>query len=101
MLSALEIAKKNGAKIVSINPLREAGLVRFKNPQEVKGWWVTVTEMADLHLPIKLNGDLALFQAIGSLLVEWDALDHEFIDRPTPPDSTNGRTTSARSTGRW
>ena len=37
MLSALEIAKKNGAKIVSINPLREAGLVRFKNPQEPKG----------------------------------------------------------------
>ena len=33
MLSALEIAKQNGAKIVSINPLREAGLVRFKNPQ--------------------------------------------------------------------
>ena len=80
MLSALEIAKKNGAKIVSINPLREAGLVRFKNPQEVKGLLGHGSEMANLHLPIKLNGDLALFQAIGSLLVEWDALDHEFIE---------------------
>jgi formate dehydrogenase major subunit len=39
--------------------------------------------MADLHLPIRVNGDLALFQAIGSLLVEWDALDHEFIDQHT------------------
>ena len=37
MLSALEIAKQNGAKIISINPLREAGLVRFKNPQKPKG----------------------------------------------------------------
>ena len=38
---------------------------------------------SDLHLPIKLNGDLALFQALGSLLVQWDALDHDFIDRYT------------------
>ena len=83
MLSALEIAKKNGAKIVSINPLREAGLVRFKNPQEAKGIAGRGTDMADLHLPIKLNGDLALFQAIGSLLVQWDALDHDFIDTYT------------------
>ena len=83
MLSALEIAKQNGAKIVSINPLREAGLVRFKNPQELKGIVGKGTVLSDLHLPIKLNGDLALFQALGSLLVEWDALDHDFIDRYT------------------
>jgi formate dehydrogenase major subunit len=80
MLSALELAKQNGAKIISINPLREAGLVRFKNPQKPKGVIGHGTAMADLHLPVKVNGDLALFQAIGSLLVEWDALDHEFID---------------------
>jgi formate dehydrogenase major subunit len=80
MLSALEIAKQNGAKIIAINPLREAGLVRFKNPQKPKGVVGHGTAMADLHLPVKVNGDLALFQALGSLLVEWDALDHEFID---------------------
>src|SRR6476659_2045360 len=83
MLSALEIAKKNGAKIVSINPLREAGLVRFKNPQEPKGLVGKGTALSDYHLPIKLNGDLALFQALGSLLVQWDCLDHDFIDRYT------------------
>ena len=37
MLTALEQAKKNGAKIVAINPLREAGLLRFKNPQTPRG----------------------------------------------------------------
>ena len=79
MLSALEIAKENGAKIISINPLREAGLVRFKNPQKPRGVIGHGTDLSDLHLPIKLNGDLALFQALGALLVEWDALDHGFI----------------------
>ena len=84
MLSALEIAKRNGAKIISINPLREAGLVRVQEPADGRtASSGTGTELADLHLPIKINGDLALFQAIGSLLVQWDALDHDFIDRHT------------------
>ena len=83
MLSALETAKKNGAKIVSINPLREAGLVRFKNPQTPRGVVGRGTALADLHLPIRVNGDLALFQAIGALLLEWDAVDHDFVEQFT------------------
>jgi len=79
MLSALEIAKRNGAKIIAVNPLREAGLVRFKNPQKARGLAGHGTALADLHLPVRVNGDLALFQAIGSLLLEWGAVDHEFV----------------------
>jgi molybdopterin-dependent oxidoreductase alpha subunit len=83
MLTALETAKRNGATIVAINPLREAGFVRFKNPQKPRGVVGHGTDLLDLHLPIRINGDLALFQALGSLLVEWDALDHDFIGRHT------------------
>src|SRR5688572_12608568 len=83
MLQALETAKRRGAKIISINPLREAGMVNFRNPQKPRGVVGRGVDMADLHLPIRVNGDLALFQAIGSLLVEWDALDHDFIDQHT------------------
>ncbi|MDQ3627819.1 MAG: FdhF/YdeP family oxidoreductase [Actinomycetota bacterium] len=94
MLSALEEAKRNGATIVSINPIKEAGLVNFRNPQRVKGWIGTGQDLADLHLPIRINGDLALWQAIGHLLVTWDdesagpdgrgtVLDHDFIQRHT------------------
>ncbi|MDP3969004.1 MAG: FdhF/YdeP family oxidoreductase [Nocardioides sp.] len=82
MLSALEKAKKNGARIVDINPLREAGLVRFRNPQHPKGL-VAGAEMADLHVPVRLNGDLALLQAIGSLLLESGDVDREFVERHT------------------
>jgi formate dehydrogenase major subunit len=83
MLTALETAKRHGAKIIAVNPLREAGLVNFRNPQKVRGWLGKGQDLADLHLPIRVNGDLALWQAIGALLVEWDALDHEFIERHT------------------
>ncbi|WP_340640848.1 FdhF/YdeP family oxidoreductase [Nocardioides zhouii] len=82
MLSALEEAKSRGARIISINPLQEAGLVRFKNPQHAKGLTVG-TALADLHLPIRLNGDLAFFQAVGALLIEWDAVDHDFLEEYT------------------
>ena len=81
MLSALEIAKRNGAKLIAINPLREAGLINFRNPQKVRGLVGHGTDLADLHLPIKINGDLALFQALGKLLVSWDAIDADFIAR--------------------
>ncbi len=83
MLTALEQAKHNGAKILAINPLEETGLVRFKNPQTVRGMVGPGTGIADLHLPVRINGDLALFQAIGALLLEWDALDRDFIDTYT------------------
>ncbi|HEY5784919.1 MAG TPA: FdhF/YdeP family oxidoreductase [Microlunatus sp.] len=80
MLSALEQAKDRGATIIAINPLREAGLVNFRNPQRPRGIVGKGTALADLHLPVKINGDLALFQAIGSLLVQWDAIDHDFVN---------------------
>ncbi|MGC5163556.1 FdhF/YdeP family oxidoreductase [Rhodococcus sp. DT1] len=79
MLTALEDAKRNGAKILAINPLREAGLVNFRNPQTPRGVVGHGTDLADLHLPIAVNGDLALMQGIASLLVEWDAIDHDFV----------------------
>lgn len=83
MLTALEEAKQNGAKILTINPLREAGLVNFRNPQTPRGVLGRGTDLSDLHLSIKVNGDLALLQAFGSLLVEWDALDHDFVQSHT------------------
>ncbi|CRK55397.1 Putative formate dehydrogenase oxidoreductase protein [Alloactinosynnema sp. L-07] len=83
MLSALEAAKRAGAKIIAVNPLPEAGLLRFKNPQKPGGLLGKGTELADEFCQIRLGGDQALFQAIGHLLLQWDALDHEFIEAST------------------
>ncbi len=69
MLTALEQAKKNGAKVLAVNPLPEAGLLKFDNPQTPRGLSGVGTALADRHLQIRVNGDLALFQAIGHLLV--------------------------------
>jgi molybdopterin-dependent oxidoreductase alpha subunit len=82
MLSALERAKREGARVIAVNPLPEAGLMRFKNPQRPSGVTGKGTVLADRFLQIRLNGDLALFQALNRLLLESDApgaLDEEFL----------------------
>ncbi|MBM9505580.1 FdhF/YdeP family oxidoreductase [Actinacidiphila acididurans] len=83
MLSALEKAKRGGARIVSVNPLAEAGTERFRNPQKASGLVGGGTALSDLHLPIRLGGDQALFRALGRLLIEADAVDHDFIAEHT------------------
>ncbi len=93
MLSALEIAKKAGAKILAINPLPEAGLMKFHNPQSPRGVAVG-TELADVFLPVRINGDLALMQAIGALLLQAEdeaaragrkgtVVDWDFVEQHT------------------
>jgi molybdopterin-dependent oxidoreductase alpha subunit len=83
MLLALETAKRNGAKIVAINPLPEAGLLRFRNPQRPDGVVGQGTQLADRYLQIRVGGDLALFQAFGALLLEWGCVDRSFVDTYT------------------
>ena len=80
MLSALEQAKRNGAAIVSINPLPEAGLIAFRNPQRLRGIAGRTTSLADLHLPVAVGGDLALFQWVNLRLLQRGAVDREFVD---------------------
>jgi molybdopterin-dependent oxidoreductase alpha subunit len=78
MLSALEKAKKAGAWIVNVNPLDEAGLRRFHNPQTPLGL-VKGTDLANEFLQIRLAGDQALFAALAKLTVEAGAVDEEFV----------------------
>ncbi|MCF3184716.1 FdhF/YdeP family oxidoreductase [Streptomyces polychromogenes] len=83
MLSALEKAKNAGAKIISVNPLPEAGMERFKNPQTPLGM-VKGTPLNDLFLQIRIGGDQALFRLLNKLVIEADgALDEDFIREHT------------------
>lgn len=89
MMSALAKGKKNGAKIIVINPLPEAGLMGFINPQSVKEILTGGVQLADLYLPVKINGDMALLKALELLLIEFEkknpgkVFDKEFITDKT------------------
>ncbi len=94
MLDNLQKAKDNGAKIIAINPLKEAGLIGFNNPQQVKGVVDSLlnrpaTKMADLYLQVKINGDMAVLQGIEKLLFQAEeehpgtVFDAAFIQKNT------------------
>ncbi|QJW90681.1 FdhF/YdeP family oxidoreductase [Spirosoma taeanense] len=96
MLSALQMAKRNGAKIIAVNPLHEAGLSHFKNPQDFMNPIKAVgtllgqgTPIADLFLQVKINGDMAVLRGIMKHLLDADAknpgtvIDHAFIGEYT------------------
>ncbi len=79
MLTALRDAKRNGASIVSINPLIETGMIRFKHPQnplEVLGYG---TSISDEHIRVKVNGDHALFRGLAKVIIENSSEDVDFI----------------------
>jgi molybdopterin-dependent oxidoreductase alpha subunit len=89
MLTELEKAAKNGCRIVSVNPLPETGMIRFKNPQNPLALLGTGTPIACLHLPVRINGDVALLDAIMKRMLELDrerggaVLAHDFIQHHT------------------
>jgi molybdopterin-dependent oxidoreductase alpha subunit len=83
MLSALQRAKRRGCKLVHINPLPEVGMTRFKHPQEIRGLFGRGTELADLFLQVRINGDVALLQGISKVVLAHEAFDRGFIEKHT------------------
>lgn len=99
MMSSLEDAKRAGAKMIAINPLPEAGLLNFINPNpqhysnplkypiamlSKKG-----TALADLHLPLRIGGDMAVIKGMMKVMLEREraepgtVFDREFIEQNT------------------
>jgi molybdopterin-dependent oxidoreductase alpha subunit len=89
MLSALEKCKENGGQIITVNPLPEAGLINFTNPQRFGKMLTGGTKLSDLFLQVKVNGDIALLKAIMLILLEEEqkspgfVIDHDFIKEKT------------------
>jgi molybdopterin-dependent oxidoreductase alpha subunit len=103
MLAALAAAKARGAKIVSINPLPEVGVERFKNPQDylhpLKAFRTLLGEgerLADLWLQPRIAGDLALFKGLMKEMLEAEeARPGTVLDRAFIAEHTHGFETLA------
>ncbi|MEM6550742.1 MAG: FdhF/YdeP family oxidoreductase [Planctomycetota bacterium] len=90
MLSELQKASKRGAKIVSINPLRERGLEHFVHPQHKLAMLTNQsTPICSHFLQPTIAGDLAVFKGLCKLVLDAEdanpghVLDHAFIREHT------------------
>jgi molybdopterin-dependent oxidoreductase alpha subunit len=99
MLTSLEAAKHEGATIVAINPMPETGLLRVINPNPqdysnplklVPALLGSGTALADLHVPVRVNGDAALLQGVMKSLLERDAAAPGIVDRAFIAEHTSG-----------
>jgi len=90
MLTALQKARRRGAEIVTMNPLKERGLERFTHPQHKLDMVLNrQTPISSLYLQVAVGGDLAALKGLMKLVLEAEAeapgqvLDHAFIERHT------------------
>jgi len=83
MLTALRDAKRNGAKIIHVNPLPEAGLAKFKHPQDYMKLDFDSTTLADVHLQVRIGSDAALIKGLIKTQLEHGAVDIAFIENKT------------------
>ncbi len=83
MLSALASCKRNGGSVLSINPLEEAAMKRFKHPQEILGILGKGTQIADDHIPVRINGDSALFKGFAKVFLDNGTQNMSFIQSNT------------------
>ena len=100
MLTTLAAAKRRGARIVAINPLRERGLVRFAHPQDPLALLGRGTAIADLYLQVRVGGDVALLKGIMKAVLEAEArAPGRVLDWPFLREHTAGLRGAARRSG--
>ena len=90
MLSALQRAVQRGASIVSINPLPEAGLIRFQHPRHPLELLGKGTPLASLYLPVRINGDVPLLVGVAKTLLEMAESRPEIVAREFIAAHTQG-----------
>ena len=89
MLAAVQKCKEQGGKVMTVNPLPEAGLMRYVDPQSPKRMLTGGISVTDLYLPCKINGDVAFLKALMFELVKMDIeksgsiIDYNFIEKHT------------------
>jgi len=89
MLGELRAAAKRGARIVSLNPLRERGLERFADPQDkLEMATLGSTRISTHYFQLRVGGDFALVKGMMKHVVEQEdarggVLDHAFIAQHT------------------
>ena len=98
MLTPLEEAKRRGAKIIAVNPLRETGLLAFKNPQKPRDVLFGGEKLTDVFLQVRINSDLALLKAMAKLLLAEEArMPGRVLDKPFIEQQTAGYDTFVQS----
>ena len=82
-VKCLIAARRRGANVVVVNPAKEAGMVKFASPSDLRSMLSGGSDVASHYLQPHLGGDLALMQGIAKVLIEDELVDQDFINEFT------------------
>jgi molybdopterin-dependent oxidoreductase alpha subunit len=74
----LYLARKRGAQVIVVNPLREPGLERYWVPSNVESAMFG-TRMADDFVPVHTGGDVAFLNGVLKVLIADGGVDLDFV----------------------
>ena len=91
MLTELEKASQRGARIVSFNPLREAGLLNFTHPQHALDMvFGRSTPISSHYFQLRVGSDLAAVRAMAKHILEKAAAEPTLLDGDFLREHTSG-----------
>ena len=82
MLGDLREAAARGARIVTINPLKERGLERFAHPKSVKDMILGGNAITHLYLQPQVGGDLAFLKGMLKEVLDAEDRSRSGTNRP-------------------
>lgn len=92
LLHKLIEVRRRGGHVVVINPIKEAGLLRFAAPKMISSMIKGGDEVASHYLQPRIGTDIELLNAIAKAVDELGGINHTFIQ-----DYTNGFTQFIKS----
>ncbi len=82
-LTELMHCRRRGGNVIVINPAKEAGLVNFSIPSDIRSLFSKGSDIASQYLQPKIGGDIAVLYGISKVIIEKDGLNNSFIESAT------------------
>ena len=75
--------RRRGGHVVIVNPVREAGLVKFAVPSDLRSMLRGGDEIASVYVQPHIGGDIAFMKGVARFLLQNNAQNDEFIQQHT------------------
>ncbi|MEN8215517.1 MAG: FdhF/YdeP family oxidoreductase [Pseudomonadota bacterium] len=82
-IKALMQCRRRGGHVIVINPVKEAGLVKFSVPSDWKSLLGGGSEIASVYIQPVIGGDIAFIKGIAKYLLAKGLIDSSFIQQYT------------------
>jgi molybdopterin-dependent oxidoreductase alpha subunit len=82
LLIPLMHMRRRGGRVITINPVKELGMTRFRIPADWRSM-IAGTDVTDLYIQPHVGSDIALLKAMLKGVIERGGVDHGYVNSVT------------------